>query len=392
MKRSDFRNRLSSLFQTYNETAFKLRRAAITERLQSAAEIYIFGAGQNGQHVADLLGQISLKAVAYIDDTPAKQNTIVTGLPVYSLDYLAGRGKTILITSIFSPHIGFSEISARLRSQDIEHVSLFEFLWVANEDDSSSFYFLNHPTFLHRHAEDIRWLLDRLVDEESLAQLLAHIHFRLNLDYGALPAVQRVFWPSAIPSEKIVYLDCGAYDGDTLIPFMQEHSNRVRLALPIEPDPHNFHRMTNNLASLSADDRRKIIPIAAATGETSGKLKFDLGKNQASSLSEAGSSEVDVAALDEIIEKYCEPNDHILVKIDVEGADLATLKGAKRSIIERKVWLAISVYHAPSDLWALPQYVSQLDQNYRFALRSNGCDGADLMVYAFVPNAADLAS
>ncbi len=389
MKHSDFRNRLLSLFQTYDETAFRLRRTAIAERLQSAAEIYIFGAGQNGQRIAVLLSQINLKAVAYIDDTPEKQNTIVNGLPVHPLDFLAGRRNVILITSIFSPHVGFSEISARLKTRAVEHISLFEFLWVANEDDSSYFYFLNHPTFLHRHAGDILWLFDRLVDDDSLAQLLKHVHFRLNLDYSVLPTVQRVFWPGTIPSGRIAYVDCGAYDGDTLIPFMREHGDRVRLALPIEPDPQNFIRMTNNIASLSEGDRRKVIPIAAASGETSGKLRFDLGKNQASSLSESGSFEVNVVTLDDIVDEYCEADDHILVKIDVEGADLATLKGAKRAIIERKVSLAISVYHAPSDLWALPQYVSQLNQDYRFALRSNGCDGADLMIYAFVPDVTE---
>lgn len=382
---SDYKNRLLALFQTNDEAAFRTRLASLDRRLHAAEEIYIFGAGQNGQLVANRLTEMHFKIAGFIDETPSKQNTAVNEIPVHSLQYLAERHATVVISSIFSPYVGFQEIAGRLSSYTNDLMSLFEFLWFAAKDDSASFYFLNHPTFLHRHFDDVMWLCDRLVDKDSQEQLFAHIRFRLDLDFGGLPSVQRIFWPSELPAGPLVYVDCGAYDGDTLVPFMRQHGNHVRLALPIEPDPHNFLLLTNNIESLDDADRRKVVRIAAATGEANGKLRFDIGKKQASSLSEAGELVVDVVALDDVVAEHCTPDDQVIVKIDVEGADLATLKGATHLIGQRHARLAISVYHKPFDLWELPQYVAQIDQNYRFFLRSNGADGADLMIYACVP-------
>ncbi len=385
MEHTHFKNQLFDLFRIYNEAAFRVQQAAIAEQIYSAAEIYIFGAGQNSQIVASRLARLRLRVSGYIDETPSKQNTALNGIPVLPPEFLGERNNAIVISSTFSPNVGFAQIAARLRKYTTNVISLFEFLWMTDDDDSSSFYFLNHPTFLHRHIQDIMWLCDRLVDEESLRQLCAHVHFRLTLNFEVLPPAKRIFWPHAVAFPQIAYIDCGAYDGDTLIPVMREYGDQIRLALPVEPDPQNFARLESNLAELGSDDRKKIVPIAAATGYKNTKLMFSTGNNQASALSNLGSFEVDVQALDEVIARHCELGDHIIIKVDVEGADLETLQGAKRSIVEKEPWLAIATYHKPTDLWSLPQYVAQLNPNYRFALRSNGPDGADLMIYAFVP-------
>jgi FkbM family methyltransferase len=385
MDNAYFKDQLCALLRTYNEAAFRVQQAANAERLHSAAEIYIFGAGQNGQMVASRLADLGLLVSGYLDETPSKQNTTLNDIPVLPLGFLGEQSNSIVIVSIFSPEIGFAQISARLKTHTRSVISLFEFLWMTDSDGSASFYFLNHPSFLHRHVEDIMWFCDRLADEQSLHQLCAHVRFRQTLNYDVLPPAKRIFWPDAVPFTQIAYIDCGAYDGDTLIPFMRKYSDQTRLALPFEPDPQNYARLERNIAALDPNVRQKIVPIAAATGHEGTNRMFNTGKNQASALSNSGSVEVEVKALDDVIDQYCKSGDHIIIKIDVEGADLETLKGAKRSIIEREPWLAISAYHTPSDLWSLPQYVARLNHNYRFALRSNGADGADLMIYAFVP-------
>jgi FkbM family methyltransferase len=384
MDRDFFSDKLRSLFDNCGEAAFQALCAQITKRLHAAKEIYIFGAGENGRIVASLLSKLRLPISGHLDETPSKQNTILNGVPVLPLSFPSGRSDALVISSIFSPRVGYEQLAARLKLYTTNVISLFEFLWVVERDDAS-FYFLRRPTFLHNHLDDVLWLCDRMVDDESLQQLCAHIQFRLTLNYNVLPVPERIFWPTAIAHPQILYIDCGAYDGDTLIPFMRERGGQFRLALPLEPDPGNFERLEANIAALEPNDRQKIIPIAAATGRESTKLMFNTGKSQASALSESGELEVQVKALDEIIDQHSIPGDHIVIKVDVEGADLETLQGARRAIVERAPWLAISVYHKPSDLWTLPQYVAGLNQSYRFALRSNGADGADLMIYAFVP-------
>jgi FkbM family methyltransferase len=227
------------------------------------------------------------------------------------------------------------------------------------------------------------WLHDHLSDEESKRQLYLHLRFRLTLDYAMVPSWDRILWPWRLDDASIVYIDCGAFDGDTLLPFVKSYSDRLRLAIPIEPDTGNFRRLKNNIDRLPFEMRSKVRALSAATGGKSELRAFNSTLNQASSLSASGSHRVQVVTLDEIVEGSCQKSDRLVIKIDVEGAESETLQGASQTICNRQPFLAVSVYHSPTDLWSLPQAIYNNNSNYRFALRSNGADGADLVAYAF---------
>ena len=53
------------------------------------------------------------------------------------------------------------------------------------------------------------------------------------------------------------------------------------------------------------------------------------------------------------------------IKMNIEGAELDALKGAKQAIIRCKPKLAISAYHRPSDLWQVPELIGSLCPDYR---------------------------
>lgn len=57
------------------------------------------------------------------------------------------------------------------------------------------------------------------------------------------------------------------------------------------------------------------------------------------------------------------------IKMDIEGAELAALKGAEQSIRRFRPKLAISVYHQLQDFWEIPQWIDSLGLGYRFHLR-----------------------
>ena len=57
------------------------------------------------------------------------------------------------------------------------------------------------------------------------------------------------------------------------------------------------------------------------------------------------------------------------IKMDIEGAELSALQGAKETLRIFRPDLAIAVYHSLPDFWRIPQYLDELGLGYRFYLR-----------------------
>ena len=81
--------------------------------------------------------------------------------------------------------------------------------------------------------------------------------------------------------------------------------------------------------------------------------------------SDEANEAVKSAAIDDLVRrKTMESVDFI--KLDIEGSELACLKGAQESIRRFKPKLAIASYHHIEDLWELPLFINSINSGYRF--------------------------
>ena len=71
-------------------------------------------------------------------------------------------------------------------------------------------------------------------------------------------------------------------------------------------------------------------------------------------------------------------------KIDIEGAELAALNGAEKSIRRFKPDMAITVYHSLEDFWQIPQYLDSLNLGYVFYLRHFTIHAEETVLFASV--------
>ena len=60
-----------------------------------------------------------------------------------------------------------------------------------------------------------------------------------------------------------------------------------------------------------------------------------------------------------------------LIKMDVEGAELAALKGAIKTLKNSRPALALSAYHRKEDLITMPQFIKSVYGNCKFYLRKH---------------------
>lgn len=70
--------------------------------------------------------------------------------------------------------------------------------------------------------------------------------------------------------------------------------------------------------------------------------------------------------------------------MDIEGSELAALRGAEKTIKKSKPKLAICVYHKPEDLITIPQFISSLVPEYKFFLRHHQYISWDTVLYAII--------
>lgn len=108
-------------------------------------------------------------------------------------------------------------------------------------------------------------------------------------------------------------------------------------------------------------------------------LTFDSSSDGASHISDEGDSSIEVMSIDEAIngkEKVT------LIKMDVEGAELESLKGAKNTILKDKPKLAICIYHKAQDMIDLPVYIKSLVPEYKLYIRHHSNGEGETVLYA----------
>ncbi len=363
------------------------RRASLQLTL-GAEPLALYGAGNLGQTVLGNLRRAGIEPVAFADDTPAKQGKTLDGLPIMSPQDVVKRfgAETLFAVTIFNPQASFLRIARDLKeATGARVVSFLSLVWKYPEH-FLPFYQFELPQELLTKTAGIRGALQVFADEESQRQFVAHIRFRLWLDFAALPTSGRGdYFPSdvlaALPANT-TFVDCGAYDGDTVRRFVKHQQGAFGSIDAFEPDETNCARLRDCVSSLDDHLKPKVRIHHAAVGARREKLRFNSNGTMGSSLSDAGNTEVEVVPIDEIISEQEGP---VYLKLDVEGAEREALAGAAAFIRRVRPVIAISIYHCPDDLWELPLYLHQLDLGYRLFLRTQGEDGMDVICYAVPP-------
>jgi FkbM family methyltransferase len=348
----------------------------------------LYGAGTLGRTVLQKLRAAGIEPFAFADDTPEKQGEIIRGVPVMTPQTAIEQSqkRVIFVVTILNPLLRFIEARKRLeRFTDTPVLSFLNLAW-RYPDSFLPYCQFELPQNLLTKAPEIKKAFRLFADKESQRQFVAHLRFRLYLDYDSLPANSHDdYFPSElIPPlpEDTVFVDCGAYDGDSIRQFLKHQERRFGSIYAFEPDEINCSKLREYVAGLGEDLSKRVFVYQAGVGDRRKRVSFNATGNMSASFASSGMIQVDVLPLEEIVEAN---GSATFLKFDVEGAELEALKGAHRMIRQSRPLMAISIYHRPDDLWQLPLYVDALDSGYRLFLRTQGEDGMDVICYAFPP-------
>lgn len=161
--------------------------------------------------------------------------------------------------------------------------------------------------------------------------------------------------PVALPKRDDIVVDAGLFDSVVL--------RRFALAVPaghvygFEPEPNNYRFVEETLAKYGDPGNITLVRKGLFSGK--GEM-FISDEGSSGSLSEQISkgARCEVVDLDSFVaENAISKVD--LVKMDIEGAELAALRGARNTISRFTPKLHICAYHRTGDLLAIPEFLDE---------------------------------
>ncbi len=237
--------------------------------------------------------------------------------------------------------------------------------------------------YVQSHLKDFEQTYNLLADDRSRDVMVAFINQRISAQIGELERVRddnQYFLPSVVKlTDNEVYVDCGAYDGDTVFEFLdalqkQTGQRDYGRIYALECNPATYPLLLDrigHLANVSCMDKGAWDCDATC-------LSME-NLERSSCLTQNGKFSVRVSRLDDMLdtEEGC-----TFIKMDIEGAELQALRGAESTIRQESPKLAICVYHKNDDLLTIPRYLHSINPRYSFYLRAHESKSGEVVLYA----------
>jgi FkbM family methyltransferase len=336
----------------------------------SSPPVVIFGAGNLGRRVAR-----AVHPALFCDNNRSLWGTTVEGVSVESPAMAVQRHpNATFIVAIWHPSRteGMVNRIAQLNSLGAQNVIPFTALLAEYRDTLLPHLYLERAEYYSGCREEIE-KARTLLDAEGREEFDRQLKLRMG-DYGNQvidPGIQYFPQDAFQLSDNEVFVDCGAFDGDTIADFRRASNDRFERIIAFEPDPLNFASLQS---AVDGDPRISLQPYA--TGARRETLHLSVA-GTGSRISDTGTCTIEAVPLDEALAGTVPT----YIKFDIEGSEPDALEGGRKLITQYRPRLAVCVYHAPDHLWSIPLQLQEMLPDAHLTLRTYNFDGFDCVCY-----------
>lgn len=174
-------------------------------------------------------------------------------------------------------------------------------------------------------------------------------------------------------TENDVLVDGGCYDGTSSYDIDSIPVNGIKKIYAFEPDENHFERCRKYFK-----DNQKVELIKKGLYDANGVCSFMSQDGEGSLICDGGTEKIDICKIDTLA------SDATFIKMDIEGAELKALEGAKETIIKNRPKLAISIYHNSEDILQIPLWLKEIVPEYRLYLRQYTMSYLECVLYATI--------
>lgn len=325
--------------------------------------IFIYGMGDGALKILSAFEKHGIAAAGFFASDEFVRGHYFEGHLVHKLSHIEELIDEFVVVLAFAA--GYQSLYDRIFEIAGKHTLLAPDVPVVPDESGELFDY----DYCLRHAEEIQSVYDMLSDDTSRKVYADIINFKISgkIDYLSGCTTDRSeIYESLIPiTRDSVFVDMGAYDGDTTLDFTFAAKDGYKAIYALEPDRRNFRKLQKNTAELA---NVNIFNAAAWSESTTLYFLNKAGRqSMAARLRDISENGVETAALaaDDLIP---EPNENVILKMDVEGAEKEALNGCKNALAAGAS-LECALYHRNEDIFSLPLLVHSINPNLKLYVR-----------------------
>lgn len=344
--------------------------------------VMIFGAGNYAVEVTKILNKYGLEVAGYaVDEEYYQPNQIYFNRPVYNFTELYRKPKdqvffvAMRVNWNVTQEVAEMVINRRLKLFKDDNIVVYDFLHPGLSGERITYAFVLDNK--NKFWEMYNMLSDDVSKKTMLLYLKSHMSGTVEQTKEFVKSEQyfNEFTRPAVCDGKGVYVDCGAYIGDTVERFVRFVNGKYQKVFALEPSEKCFSKLKNLVESKGYDN---ISCLKCGAWKAKSHLSFSLGGTESGVIIEGGADSINVDTIDNIV-----GDGHVsLIKMDIEGSELSALNGAIEILNNSRPTLALSAYHRKEDLITLPWFIKNTYKNCKFYLRKHHCyDLLELVLY-----------
>ena len=318
--------------------------------------------------------------LAIIDSKKQAQGTAIGGVPVISLDeYKEKYGRLKIFLSVDANNR--RNIRQSVSGLDIAQ-NLFDFkqndlimnyVWESHTEDMYHFMQKQQQeaeSFYQKNRERIERISRVLGDEKSklVYRNVLTAKRENNRMYYVEVFDNNQYYPEDIfkIDSGMTFVDCGAYDGDTMEEFVANTHADYKKIICIEPNESQFE-----ILKAKAQKYKNIELINKGVYSANTTLNFEITADQTGSYifeDKDETADKNIVSIETLkLDDYVTEADYI--KMDIEGSELEALKGAAELLKRCKPKLAICIYHKLDHYTDIAEYILSLNLGYKLYVR-----------------------
>lgn len=316
--------------------------------------IFIYGMGDGAQKIMNVFSARGIKVSGIFASDDFVRGHYFEGFKVKRLSEVEEEYEDFVVILAFAA--GYRELVDKIHDIASKHT-----LYVPDVPVVGSGLFTYD--YCVEHESELQAVYDMLADDFSRKVYANIINFKISgnikyLDEVTTPKVD-IYKEIIRPNLNEVYVDLGAYNGDTIEEFLTVTRGKYISIYAMEPDRKNFKKLCRNTENLLhvyaynsvAWSCETQIPFSTKAGRQS-----SVGTN--GQLAEARS-----------VDGMLDGDQATIIKMDVEGCEREAIWGSAHTIKKYSPKLMVSLYHRNEDIFELPLLIKKLNPNYKCYIR-----------------------